>query len=228
MIPHSYTYFSTPHTEYMTEEPIKIIIADDHPLVRDGIKTVLHRIPDFQVVAEAEDGLQLLELIKQYSPQVALIDISMPHLNGLDALKELSRLHPALKLIILTMHEEPEYILKSLSSGAQAYLLKNVSPEELQKAIRTVVNGGKYFNQMVSGIIMENLAKPELDEEALTPRELEVLRLVGRGMSNHQIASELFISIRTVEKHRVNVLRKMQAVNTADLVRKAVEKGLIE
>jgi DNA-binding NarL/FixJ family response regulator len=115
-----------------------------------------------------------------------------------------------------------------MSSGAQAYLLKNVSAEELQKAIRTVVNGGKYFNQMVSSIIMENLTRPETDEEALTPRELEVLKLVGRGMSNHQIASELFISIRTVEKHRVNVLRKMQALNTADLVRKAIEKGLIE
>jgi DNA-binding NarL/FixJ family response regulator len=212
----------------MNENPIKIIIADDHPLVRDGIKTVVEKIPGFQVVAEAEDGLQLLRLIEEYTPQIALIDISMPHLNGLDALKKLSGQYPGLKLIMLTMHEEPEYIIKSLNSGAHAYLLKNVSPEELQKAIRTVINGGKYFNQTVSGIIMENLTKSEPDEEALTPRELEVLKLVCRGMSNYQIASELFISIRTVEKHRVNVLRKMQALNTADLVRKAIEKGLID
>ena len=212
----------------MTANSIKIIIADDHPLVRGGIKTVLDKVPDFQVVAEAEDGLQLLRLIDEYSPHIALIDISMPHLNGLDALKKLNGQYPGLKLIILTMHEEPEYIMKSLNSGAHAYLLKNVSPDELQKAIRTVVNGGKYFNQTVSGIIMENLAKSEPEEEALTPRELEVLKLVSQGMSNYQIASELFISIRTVEKHRVNVLRKMQALNTADLVRKAMEKGLID
>jgi DNA-binding NarL/FixJ family response regulator len=212
----------------MRENPIRIIIADDHPLVRDGLKTVLHKMPDFQVVAEAEDGLQLIRLIDQHQPTLALVDISMPHLNGLEALKKLSGLYPHLKLIVLTMHEEPEYILKSMNSGAHAYLLKNVEPQELQKAIMTVVNGGKYYTQTVAGIIMDSLTKTEPDQEALTPRELEVLKQICRGMSNHQIANELFISIRTVEKHRVNVLRKMQAVNTADLVRKAIDKGLIE
>ncbi len=212
----------------MTEDPIRIIIADDHPLVRDGLKTVLHKLDGFQVVAEAEDGLQLLRLIDQHKPTLALVDISMPHLNGLEALKKISELYPTLKLIVLTMHEEPEYILKSMNSGAQAYLLKNVEPQELQKAIITVVNGAKYYTQTVSAIIMDSLTKVEPDQEALTPRELEVLKLICHGMSNHQIASELFISIRTVEKHRVNVLRKMQAINTADLVRKAIEKGLIE
>lgn len=211
----------------MTEEIVRIIIADDHPLVRNGLKAVLHTLPGFLVVAEAENGLQLLQRIETHKPAVALIDISMPQMNGLDALQRLSTQYPDLKLIVLTMHEEPEYILKSLSSGAQAYLLKNVEPEELQKAILTVVKGGKYFNSTVSAIVMENLSKAEPEEEALTPRELEVLTFICRGMSNHQIASELFISIRTVEKHRVNVLRKMQAVNTADLVRKAIEKGII-
>jgi DNA-binding NarL/FixJ family response regulator len=208
--------------------PIRIVIADDHPLVRDGLKSFLQKIPEFQVVAEAEDGLQLLRLIAEHHPDVALVDISMPQLNGLEALQRLSHQYPDLKLIVLTMHEEPEYILKSLSSGARAYLLKNAEPRELKQAIMTVVKGGKYFNATVSGIVMENLAKSEPEEEALTPRELEVLKLVCRGLSNYQIASELFISIRTVEKHRVNVLRKMQAVNTADLVRKAIEKGLIQ
>jgi DNA-binding NarL/FixJ family response regulator len=211
----------------MHEKPIRIIIADDHPLVRSGLKSVLHTMPGLEVVAEAENGQQLLQLVAQHRPAVALIDLSMPQLNGLEALQQLSKQYPELRLIVLTMHEEPEYILKSLSSGAQAYLLKNVEPHELQKAIMTVVNGGKYYNPTITGIVMENLTKAESDEEALTPREIEVLRLVCRGMSNHQIASELFISIRTVEKHRVNVLRKMQAVNTADLVRKAMEKGLV-
>ena len=211
----------------MHEKPIRIIIADDHPLVRSGLKSVLHTMPGLEVVAEAENGQQLLQLVAQHRPAVALIDLSMPQLNGLEALQQLSKQYPELRLIVLTMHEEPEYILKSLSSGAQAYLLKNVEPQELQKAIMTVVNGGKYYNPTITGIVMENLTKAESDEEALTPREIEVLRLVCRGMSNHQIASELFISIRTVEKHRVNVLRKMQAVNTADLVRKAMEKGLV-
>jgi DNA-binding NarL/FixJ family response regulator len=211
----------------MHEKPIRIIIADDHPLVRSGLKSVLHTMPGLEVVAEAENGQQLLQLVARHRPAVALIDLSMPQLNGLEALQQLSKQYPELRLIVLTMHEEPEYILKSLSSGAQAYLLKNVEPHELQKAIMTVVNGGKYYNPTITGIVMENLTKAESDEEALTPREIEVLRLVCRGMSNHQIASELFISIRTVEKHRVNVLRKMQAVNTADLVRKAMEKGLV-
>lgn len=208
------------------QEPVRIIIADDHPLVRNGLKSVLHTLPGFQVVAEAENGLQLLQLVELHKPTVALIDISMPQLNGLEALQKLSAQYPDLKLIVLTMHEEPEYILKSLSSGAHAYLLKNVEPEELQKAIITVVSGRKYYNAAVAAIVMDNLSKPEQEEESLTARELEVLTFICRGMSNHQIASELFISIRTVEKHRVNVLRKMQAVNTADLVRKAIEKGL--
>lgn len=211
----------------MTEKTIRIVIADDHPLVRNGLKTVLHTMPGFQVVAEAENGVQLLKIIQEYQPDVALVDISMPQLNGLEALQQLSTQYPALKLIVLTMHEEAEYILKSLSSGAQAYLLKNVEPEELQKAILTVAAGKKYYNPAVASIVMENLSRPETDEETLTPREMEVLQLICRGMSNHQIAAELFISIRTVEKHRVNVMRKMQAVNTADLVRKALEKGLI-
>jgi DNA-binding NarL/FixJ family response regulator len=156
----------------MRENPIRIIIADDHPLVRDGLKTVLHKMPDFQVVAEAEDGLQLIRLIDQHQPTLALVDISMPHLNGLEALKKLSGLYPHLKLIVLTMHEEPEYILKSMNSGAHAYLLKNVEPQELQKAIMTVVNGGKYYTQTVAGIIMDSLSKTEPDQEALAQTNL--------------------------------------------------------
>ncbi|MES2734056.1 MAG: response regulator transcription factor [Bacteroidota bacterium] len=210
------------------ENQIRLVIADDHPLVRDGLKAFLQKTPEFKVVAEAENGKQLLQLIQEHQPDVALVDISMPELNGLEALQKLHQQYPGLKVIVLTMHEEPEYILKSISSGAQAYLLKNAEPEELHKAISTVMKGGKYFSPTVSGIVMENLAKPELEEESLTPRELEVLKLICRGLSNYQTASELFISIRTVEKHRVNVLRKMQAINTADLVRKAMEKGLIQ
>ena len=209
------------------ENLIRIIIADDHPLVRNGLKSFLQKTPGFEVVSEAEDGLQLLEQVAKHQPDVAIVDITMPHLNGLEALQRLHRDFPQVKLIVLTMHEEPEYIKKSLSSGAKAYLLKNAAPQELQAAILTVMKGGKYFNPTVSGIVLEDLANPEPEEEALTPREKEILKLVCQGMSNYQIAGELFISIRTVEKHRVNVLRKMQAVNTADLVRKSIEKGLI-
>jgi DNA-binding NarL/FixJ family response regulator len=209
------------------ENSIRIIIADDHPLVRDGLKSFLQKTPGFKVVSEAEDGLQLLKQVAEHQPDVAIVDITMPYLNGLEALQRLHQDFPQVKLIVLTMHEESEYIKKSLSSGAKAYLLKNAAPQELQAAIQTVMKGGKYFNPTVSGIVLEDLANPDPEEEALTPREKEVLKLVCQGMSNYQIASELFISIRTVEKHRVNVLRKMQAVNTADLVRKSIEKGLI-
>jgi DNA-binding NarL/FixJ family response regulator len=210
---------------------ITIVLADDHKIVRDGLKSFLARIPDFVVIAEAEDGEQLLSIFEEMMPDVALIDITMPRMNGLEALKQLHEQNPNAKVIILSMHEEPDYIMKAIQNGAKGYLLKNTDEKELESAIRSVANGGKYFNSIVSSIMIENLShKTPVQMQAeihISQREKEVLKWVSEGLSNKMIGDKLFISVRTVETHRLNLLRKLEVNNTAELVKKAIESGLI-
>lgn len=213
-------------------ETIKIILADDHKLIRDGIKTLLKKDEQFEIIAEADNGLHLMEIIENYAPDVVLVDITMPHLNGIDALAQLKKINPNLKFIVLTMHDEGDYVMKSVQSGASGYLLKNVEYEELQRAIRTVAAGGRYFNNDISNIIIENLSKPTNTEDTrhypeLTPREIEVLQAVANGLSTKLIADKLSISGRTVETHRINLMKKMEAHNTAELIKKAAERKII-
>jgi DNA-binding NarL/FixJ family response regulator len=208
---------------------ISIVIADDHRLIRDGIKTLLKKDNDFEIVAEANNGEELIDIINTITPDVILADISMPKFNGIDAMATLKKINPNLKFIILTMHEEPEYIMKSIKAGASSYLLKNVEYEELQKAVRTVAGGGKYFNAFISNIMIENLAQQtEKEEQApLTPREVEVLKEVANGLSAKLIADKFSISVRTVETHRVNIMKKLNAHNTAEVIKKAIEQKII-
>ncbi|HVD96784.1 MAG TPA: response regulator transcription factor [Cytophagaceae bacterium] len=209
---------------------IKIIIADDHALIRNGIKTMLSRNADYKIVAEAENGKELVELASKLIPDVVLADISMPVLNGFDALAELRKLLPDTKVILLTMHEEPEYIIKAARSGANGYLLKNVDYEELHRAIGLVMSGQKYFNQQVSSILMEELhRKSDTDQlqEKLTERESDILKEIVKGLSSKEIADKLFISSRTVDTHRNNLMKKLSVHNTAELVKLALEKGLV-
>lgn len=209
---------------------IKIIIADDHALIRNGIKTMLARNPDYKIVAEAENGKELVEQASRLIPDVVLVDISMPVLNGFDALSELRKLLPDTKVILLTMHEEPEYIIKAARSGANGYLLKNVDYEELHRAIGLVMSGQKYFNQQVSSILMEELhRKSDTDQlqEKLTERESDILKEIVKGLSSKEIADKLFISSRTVDTHRNNLMKKLSVHNTAELVKLALEKGLV-
>lgn len=210
---------------------ITIVLADDHKMVRDGLKSFLSKIDDFEVVAEVQDGEQLLSIYEKSMPDIALVDISMPRINGLEALRHLHDQNPMVKVIILSMHEEADYIMKAIQNGAKGYLLKNTDEKELEMAIRTVAEGGKYFNSTVSSIMIDNMTNKEpvkmIAETNVSNREKEILKLVSQGQSNKMIADVLHISIRTVETHRLNLLRKLEVNNAAEMVKKAVEIGLI-
>lgn len=207
---------------------IRILLADDHPLIRAGFKSLLGKNDRFEIVGEAENGKELLEYASTLLPDIVLSDISMPLINGLDALEQLADLHPSIKFILLTMHEEREYILRALKVGASGYLLKSIERFELERAIITVYEGGKYFSPMVTNILADSVAKPEvIDHADITPREKEVLELVAKGNSTKQVADILGISVRTVESHRINMLKKMKVSNTAELIKKAFDLKLL-
>jgi DNA-binding NarL/FixJ family response regulator len=207
---------------------IRILLADDHPMIRAGFKSMLDKNERFEIVGEAGNGKELVELAAQLNPHIILVDISMPVMNGLDALEELSKQLPGVRIIILTMHEEREYILQALKSGAAGYLIKNIERFELERAILAVYEGGKYFSPIITNILAEAVSKPEPSDTAeVTPREKEVLELVAKGNSTKQIADLLGISIRTVESHRINMLKKMKVNNTAGLIKKAFELKIL-
>jgi len=207
---------------------IKIILADDHPLIREGFKSLLGKSDAFDVIGEAETAKELIEVVKNTSPDIVLVDITMPHMSGLDAIEQLRKEYPLLKFMVLTMHEEREYILKALRNGAHGYVLKNTERAELERAIHTVYNGQKYFSPVVTTILAESVGKKEDHAYPdITPREKEVLELVAGGRSTKQIADKLKISIRTVESHRINMLKKFDVSNTAELIKRAIELKLI-
>lgn len=212
-------------------DKITIVLADDHKMVRDGLKSFLSKIEDFDIVAEVEDGEQLLNIYEKSMPDIALVDINMPRINGLEALRHLHEQNPMVKVIMLSMHEEADYIMKAIQNGAKGYLLKNTDEKELEMAIRTVAEGGKYFNSTVSSIMIENMTHKEpvrmAAETNVSNREKEILKLVSEGQSNKMIADVLHISIRTVETHRLNLLRKLDVNNAAEMVKKGLEIGLI-
>lgn len=206
---------------------IKIILADDHPLIRAGFKTLLGKNEDFEILGEAGNGKELINLVKVQTPDIVLIDISMPEMSGLDAFVEIRKELPDIKFIVLSMHEEREYVLKAVRNGINGYLLKNVGREELEDAIRNVHAGGKCFSPVVAGILADSIQAPEESPGLITSREKEVLSLVAEGFSTKQIADKLDISARTVESHRVNLLKKLKVNNTAELIKKASENKLI-
>ena len=207
---------------------IKLILADDHPLIRAGFRSLLTKNDFFEIVDEAENGEELIGKVMEHRPDVILVDITMPKLNGFEAIEKLKRIDPILKFIILSMHEEREYILQSVKANANGYLLKNVEFHELERAIRTVYEGGKYYSSFATHILTESIINPMPEEGfEITPREKEILRLVANGQSTKQIASELNISIRTVESHRINMLRKLKVNNMAELIKKVIELKIL-
>lgn len=209
-------------------DKIRLILADDHPLIREGFRSLLDRNKDFVIVGEAGDGNELVALTQATPCDIILTDITMPGLNGLDAMAVIRKNNPAIRFIVLTMHEDPEYVMKALRNGADGYLLKNIERHELERAIQTVYKGGKQFSPRVTSIIAESAMRPVGDDVAeITPREKEVLELVAEGLSTKQIADRLSISIRTVESHRINMLKKFQVSNSAELVKKAISEGIL-
>jgi DNA-binding NarL/FixJ family response regulator len=213
---------------------IKIAIADDHKLFREGLRFLMDQMDDLEVVFEASNGKELLEQMENHEPDVLLLDLDMPEVDGLEALKQLRPRFPNLGIIILTMHSDSKMVAYLMELGANSYLLKDTSPEEFRKAISSVIQEGFYFNKMVSQAMLTGLKgqskkKPTLnDTETLTTREIEVLELICQEYTAKEIAEKLFISHRTVEGHRKNLIEKLGVKNTAGLIVKAIKEGIIE
>ncbi|GGC01324.1 DNA-binding response regulator [Marinobacterium zhoushanense] len=215
----------------MSDTPIKVILVDDHPLVLDGIRARLEDEPGISVVGEACNGQQAVDKARELKPDVMLMDVSMPVMNGFEATRELRQSCPEVRVLILSMHDNREYILQLIQSGASGYILKDVSSEEMVKAIETVHQGGTYFSSGASQTLFSRFDEPvsaAQDSGVLTRRELTVLKLLAEGRNNKEIARELDISVRTVETHRQNIKSKLNIQTAAGLVRYAIEHNLVQ
>ncbi|WP_421782166.1 response regulator transcription factor [Kiloniella litopenaei] len=211
----------------MTNEKtiISVLLCDDHPLVRDGLRSCLELYDNIEVIGEATTGAEALAKAEELRPDVVLMDINMPELNGLDATEIFAEKYPEIKLLILSMHNNREYISSALRYGARGYVLKDVPSQEVVAAIEAVHLGGTYFSSGVSKILM---SYQDSDVEGpLTTREQTILLLLAEGKSNKHVALELDISVRTVETHRKNIKRKLDISSTAGLTRYAIENGLL-
>lgn len=218
----------------MSETRIRVIIADDHAVVRQGIRTVLEEIPGLVVLAEAADGSEVAGLLEDHTPDLLVLDISMPTKTGLEVAKELRAEGSEVPILILSMHDNPEYVLEAVRAGADGYVLKDVGPAELRDAVETVVDGREYFAERVTHQLSVAL-REELERERqrskldqLTGREREVLVRVAKGRTNREIAEEFGISPRTVETHRERVMAKLRIRTVAGLTRFVVENGMEE
>lgn len=206
---------------------IRIVLADDHQLFRDGMKAMLQATGEMTVVGEASHGAVLLTVLASQSPDMLLLDISMPPDTGIDLLPTIKERFPAVKCIMLTMHADVQYVLRSLRQGADGYLLKDADEEELKTAIREVYAGNKYFKNKISDLIVANLSGEPSPETLLSEREIQIVRLVAEGRITKEIADQLFVSVRTVETHRSRIMKKLGVANTAEMIRLAYEKKLI-
>ncbi|MBE7464350.1 MAG: response regulator transcription factor [Planctomycetes bacterium] len=211
--------------------PIRILLADDHPLVREGLIACLARDEGIRVVGEAASGEAALREAERLRPDVVLLDITMPGLNGIQATRKLKELLPSVRILLLTMHNNKEYILEGLRAGADGYALKDAAPRELIEAVRTVHRGERFFSSSVLEILAE--AGVSSDEPvgaggALSARETQVLGQIAEGLSNKEIAAKLGVSVRTIEKHRERIMRKLEIHSTAGLTKYAIAHGLID
>ena len=207
---------------------IKIIIADDHELFRNGLKELLMKHNDIDVLASVGDGLFFMEAIEKFEDtSIVLLDLTMPNMDGFEVLKALKSLNPSIKPIIISMHDDGNYIAKSAKAGAYGYLLKNTDEEELIKVIRIVSQGKKYFSPTISEKMINFMSEQKVSENIISNKEKEVLGLISRGLTTKDIASKLFVSTRTIETHRANILKKLEVKNTAELIKKATEINLI-
>lgn len=207
-----------------------IIIADDHQLFRNGVKALLaNRKDNLQVVAEAGNINQLKEKLAQHQADLLLLDISLPDGNGLHMLEEFKELYSDLKIIMLTMHDEAQYVVQSIKKGADGYLLKDSDENELLEAIDTVISGKRYFKERVSELILQDLStEANKGKDILSQREKEIVQLVAKGLTTKEIADQLFVSIRTVETHRAKIMKKLQVSNSAEMISMALKHKLID
>ena len=213
---------------------IRVVLADDHAIFRKGVKSLLEDELDIEIIGEASDGVEAIEKVNQLAPDVLMIDISMPRMTGIEASEIVHKQNPKTKTLILSMHNNDDYILKAVECGASGYLLKDTGKEEMLKALRTVAGGEKYFTGTVSNIIvngyLNNVSKKDSDnksdKESLSKKEKVILRFIVDGLSSREIAEKLELSGRTVDNHRANMMRKMNVRNAAELVKLAIELKL--
>ena len=212
--------------------PTRLLVADDHALVRAGIRAFLERIPNIEVVAEASDGREVVELVAKQQPDIVLMDIAMPGLNGLEATRQIVETWPQARVIILSMHASEEYVWQALRAGARGYLLKGASLAELELALSSVVRGEMYLSPPLSQPAIteyvQRTGKDRAREEKLTARQREILSLIAEGKSTKQVALQLNISVKTVESHRTQIMQRLNIHDVAGLVRYAIKTGLVK
>jgi DNA-binding NarL/FixJ family response regulator len=211
---------------------ISIVVADDHGIVREGLRRLLETEPDFTVCAEASDGREVLRQIANSKPDVAVLDITMPKLGGLETLERIRAEHKNTKVVLLSVHADPAFIQSAVALGVDGYVLKNGPAKDIVTAVREVMNGGSFFSPVVAKEIVEQLRSPKSESDnpfsLLTGREREVLHLIADGLSAKEVAVELSISTKTVEAHRTSLMRKLNVRKATELVRYALRHGLIE
>ena len=214
-------------------DKIRVLLADDHKIFRDGVRSILEKEKDMEVVDDAANGQEVIEKIQNLEIDVLVLDIDIGKPDGIEITEMVSKNHPDVKILILSMMGLHDFVIQALEKGAIGFLLKNTGKDEVLTAIRSVSKGDSYFSREVSAVLIEQLHKPASSRKKnvdipISPREIEVLKLIAQEYSNSEIAEKLFISIRTVDTHRRNLLEKLGAKNTAGLVRFAIKKGLVD
>ncbi len=217
----------------MGEKKARVLIVEDHRLFREGLKSLLADKTDFEVVGEAGDGLEAIRKIKRRQPNLLLLDLSMPKMNGISVMREIKGQFPEIKILALTIHESDQYVLEAFEAGADGYCLKDAGRNELMVAIDSVLLGKRYISPSISDNVLEGYLtgrkklKSKTSWDTITPREREVLKLLGEGYQNKEIADMLHISVKTVEKHRANIMNKLDLHNAAALTAYAIDHGLV-
>jgi DNA-binding NarL/FixJ family response regulator len=211
----------------------RFVIAEDHTILREGLRALLSSSPDFEIVGEAEDGREAIRCVEKLKPDLILTDLSMPRMNGMEAIREIRKRAPETKILVLTVHKTEEYILATLQAGADGYLLKDSTHGELLAAVRHVLSGKHYISPGISDKVLEGYLegrktlKTRTSWETLTQREREILKLIAEGYKSKEIADDLCISVKTVEKHRANLMEKLNLHNVQALTTYAIERGLV-
>lgn len=217
-------------------EKVKIIMVDDHQIVRDGIKALISDESWIDIIGEASNHRELFSLLETQKPDLIMLDISMPEMSGIEIARKLTEERPEIKLLMLSMYMSEEFITNAIEAGAKGYLTKTTTQEEILNALKTIVEGGEFYSDSVSNILLKSFIKKtqnktsESKEEAisLTKRENEILKLFAEGLSNKEIADKLFISIRTVESHKNNIMQKLELKSTVELIKYAIRNKIIE
>lgn len=215
-------------------ETIKIVLVDDHRIFRDGLKSLLSEVDFIEVIGEASGGSELLELLKKIKPDLVIVDISMKDISGIEVSKKITSLYPEIKIMILSMHTNEEFVINAIKAGVNGYLSKDASRDELLDAIKIIYEGGECYSKLVSDNFLKSYVKKYkaehslLENKTLTQRELEVLKLAAVGLTNKEIADKLFISNKTVDCHKNNIVQKLKLKNTAEMVLYAVKNKIIE